>query len=317
MRRRDFLSLLGTAAVQAAASPADKPLRGIFPIAQTPFTEAGKLHLDALAAEVRFVDRCGAHGFVWPQLASEYATLTERERMDGAAMILHAGKGLRPALVIGVQAPAASTAVRYARHAAAHGADAVIALPPPEERKPDALIEYYKAIGAATPLPLFVQAVGDLSVEQVVAMSRAIPTLRYVKDEAGPSPLSRVGPLREQSADAIKVFTGGHGVTLLDEMNRGTSGSMPAASFVDLYAAAWDLWQAGKRGEAADRLSKALLFVPEVQVYGIQALKYVLHLRGVFPTYSVRGKDAKAPLDDAGKKTLREMLEFVKPWLKA
>jgi len=317
MRRRDFLSFLGSAAVHASAGPAGKPLRGIFPIAQTPFTEGGKLDLEALAAEVRFVDRCGAHGFVWPQLASEYATLSERERMDGAAMILHAGKGLKPALVIGVQAPESAAAIRYARHAAQRGADAVIALPPPGERNAGALLAYYKAIGAATPLPLFAQAVGDLSVEQLVEMSRAIPTLRYVKDEAGASPLPRIGPLREQSGGALNVFTGGHGVTLLDEMNRGTAGSMPAASFVDLYAAAWDLWHDGKRAEAADRFSKALLFVPEVQVYGIAALKYLLHLRGVFPRYSVRGKDARVELDEAGKKTLREMLEFVKPWLRA
>lgn len=316
MRRRDFLSLPGLAATQAAGSPADKPLRGIFPIAQTPFTEAGRLDLEALAAEVRFVDRCGAHGFVWPQLASEYATLSDRERMDGTAMILHAGKGLRPALVIGVQAADAAAAIRHARHAAQHGADAVIALPPPGERSAGALLTYYKAIGAATPLPLFAQAVGDLSVEELVEMSRAIPTLRYVKDEAGASPLPRIGPLRTQSGGALNVFTGGHGVTLLDEMSRGTAGSMPAASFVDLYAAAWEQWHSGRHAEAADRFSKAMLFVPEVQAYGIAALKYVLQLRGVFPTYYVRAKDGKAELDESGKKTLREMLEFVKPWLK-
>jgi 4-hydroxy-tetrahydrodipicolinate synthase len=313
MRRRDFLALLGTAPSLAANAGESKPLRGIFPIAQTPFTVSDQLDLEALAAEVRFVARCGAHGFVWPQLASEYATLSEAERFAGAETILRAGKGLRPALVIGVQAPEAGFAVRYARHAAENGADAIIALPPPGATRLEALLPYYRAIGAATPLPLFMQAIGDLPVDQVAALGEAVPTLRYVKDEAGASPLARIQSLRSR---AFHVFTGAHSVTLLDEMERGTAGSMPAAPVVDLYASAWDLWHSGDTAAATDCLSKALVFVPEVQAYGIQALKYLLYLRGVFPNDAVRGKDARLPLDDAGRKTLRAMLESVKPRLK-
>ncbi len=313
MTRRELLALAGASLVFADETAPRKPLRGIFPIAQTPFTESGKLDLDTLAAEVRFVHRCGSHGFVWPQMASEYSTLSEAERMAGNEAILSAAKGLRPAVVIGVQGPDAATASRYARQAEKLGADAVIALPPPDQKNRDAVFEYYKAIGAATGLPLFIQAVGDMPVPFILRMAAEIPTLRSVKDEAGASPLPRIAALREK----LQVFTGGHGVTLIDEMIRGSSGNMPAASFVDLYAQAWDAWQAGDRRRAIDYCSKAILFVPEVQVYGIQALKYILHLRGVFPAYGVRGKDARAPLDDAGKQTLQQMLDYLKPNLKS
>ena len=44
------------------------------------------------------------HGFVWPQLASEWSTLTEAERMAGTEAICSEGKKLRPAIVIGAQA---------------------------------------------------------------------------------------------------------------------------------------------------------------------------------------------------------------------
>ena len=64
----------------AAEKAASKPLRGIFPIAQTPFTTADALDLETLVEEVKFIDRGGVHGFVWPQIASEWATLTEQER---------------------------------------------------------------------------------------------------------------------------------------------------------------------------------------------------------------------------------------------
>jgi len=91
---------------------------------------------------------------------------------------------------------------------------------------------------------------------------------------------------------------------------------MPAASFGDIYASVWDLWQSGWHAEALDLFDKASLFIPEMEAYGIAALKYLLYLRGVFPTYEVREKDSRAPLDDSAKKTLREMARFANPYFK-
>lgn len=334
--RREFLELLGTGTlglalphgpVFATQKSGAKAWRGIFPIAQTPFTESDKLDLDALVEQVRFIDRGRVHGFVWPQMASEWSTLTEAERLAGAEAIASAGKRLRPTIVLGVQGPNVAAAVRYAKHAETLGADAIISLPPANQSDPKAVLEYYKEVGRATELPLFVQAVGNMSVELILEMYKAIPTLRYVKDEAG-QPLMRIGPLRERSSDQLKVFTGAHGRTLIDEMRRGFSGSMPAASFADLYAAAWDLWQAGKQKEAMDVFGKAAMLINEVGAYGLESLKYILCLRGVFKTYRTReaqqktappagGLEGRVRLDDAGKQALREMLDFVKPYLRA
>ena len=326
--RRRFLALAAASASQfdADAASSGRILRGIFPIAQTPFTKDNELDIDALVRQLQFIDRGGVQGFVWPQLASEWSTLTESERFQGAEAIVSAGKSLRPAIVIGVQGPTTAAAVRYARHASKVGADAVIALPPPGEQSQQAVIEYYKQIGRATELPLFVQAVGAMSVDLILQMWKAIPTLKFIKDEAG-EPLMRVGPLRQGSGDEIKVFTGAHGRTLIDEMLRGTSGTMPAASFADIYAFVWNLWHAGKHKEAMDLFGKALLFITEVQVYGIESLKYILFLRGVFKTYTVRrttgdppaasGLQTRAQLDDEGKQVLEEILEYVRPYLRA
>lgn len=308
----------GAVSLAASATPGAKPLRGIFPIAQSPFTEADKLDLDCLVDQVRFLDRGRVHGCVWPQIASEWSTLTESERLAGAEALVSTGKKFRPAIVIGVQAPNITTAVKYAKHAEKAGADALISLPPNGADAP-ALIEYYKAVGAATSLPLFAQAVGDLSVDQLIAMYKAVPTLRYVKDEAG-QPLERVGPLREKSGDELKVFTGMHGKTLIEEMIRGFSGSMPAAGFADLYASAWDLWHEGKKREAVDVFGQAAILIQEITVYGTESLKYILCLRGVFKTYRARtqGKAAaRTRLDEESKKVLAQILDLMKPYLRA
>ena len=49
-------------------------------------------------------------------------------------------------------------------------------------------------------------------------------------------PLFRIRELRELSSAQLKIFTGGHGRTRIDEMNRGFSGTMSAASLADLDA---------------------------------------------------------------------------------
>lgn len=95
-RRRKFMQTLGGAALAASLAgklPAAslKPLRGVFPIGHTPVTQAGKLDLDCLRNEVKFRNKYKVHGFASPQIASGWAALSERERLDGAEAILAAG----------------------------------------------------------------------------------------------------------------------------------------------------------------------------------------------------------------------------------
>jgi 4-hydroxy-tetrahydrodipicolinate synthase len=339
--RRAFLKFFGVSALAlalhdrkmfGAEGPGSKPLRGIFPVAQTPFTESNKLDLDALIAEMRFIDRGKVHGFVWPQMASEWMTLSEAERLEGSEAIASTGKKLRPAIVIGVQGPNVASAIKYAKHAERVGADAIISLPPSENSDPKTDLEYYKAVGGATELPLFVQAVGNMSVDLLIEMYKAIPTFRYIKDEAG-NPLMSIGPLRERSSDQLKVFSGSHGRDLIDEMRRGSCGCMPAAPFADLYAQTWDLWHEGKHDEAMAMQGRTLMMLTEMLSHGPESVKYILCMRGVFKTYRLRTQQApgfsssgklatgsaetETHLDDEGKQAIRETLDYLKPYLKA
>jgi 4-hydroxy-tetrahydrodipicolinate synthase len=339
--RRDFLKLFGAGTLGLAlpggflyaqgATP--KPLRGIFPIAQTPFTAGGKLDLDGLVEEVKFVDRGRVHGFVWPQMVSEWLSLTEQERMLGMEAIASAGKKVKPAIVFGVQAADLATSLKLAKHAAAVGADGIISLPPSENLTPQQMLDYYKAIGGATKLPLFVQAVGDMDINLIMSMYKAIPAMRYLKDEAG-DVLARIVQLTKMTSGDLKIMTGSHGRTLLEEMRIGSSGCMPVAAFADLYAATWDLWHQGKHKEAMDMHGRTLLLLTEAGIYsGTEPFKYILYLRGVFKTYAARAAStpgfaaaAKAaaagsgpgrPLDEAGKQAIKETVDYLRPYFRA
>lgn len=328
--RREFLRTLGADALGLAlAGRGDgataKPMRGVFPIGQTPVTEADKLDLECLQNEVKFCNRYKVHGFAWPQIASGWTTLSEKERMDGAEAILAAGKGGKTSLVIGVQDKEGNLdkAIAYARHAAKNGADAVISLPP-EKAGDQAMIEYYKAIGQATELPLIVQSQGNMSVDLIVEMARQIPAIRCVKDEAG-NPLARVTQIRERTNDKLAVFSGNGVRTMIDEMRLGFAGHCPTTVLSDFYAAAFDLWHAGKHREAFDMFGRLQAFNT---ITGAQG--YLMVMRGVFKE-STRtraiggsgaaggggGRGAAGALDDAGKQAVRDAWDqFMKPHLR-
>jgi dihydrodipicolinate synthase/N-acetylneuraminate lyase len=319
VRRRDFLQFLGAgalglalanagslrAAEPGAPAPAAtiprsgrKQLRGLFPIGSTPFMEDDKLDLESLAAEVSFCNRGGVHGFVWPQIASGWTTLSEAERMAGTEAILAAGKGGATTLVVGVQSKTGNIqeVERYAKHAVKNGADALVSLPPPGVSDEKVLLDYYQQVGRMTELPLFVQTIENMSIDLVVEIFKTIPTAKYVKDEANPGggALGRITEIRNRTNDEMKVFSGQGVRTMINEMELGFSGHCPTVALADVYAAAFDLWHAGKRQEAFDMFGRILAF----NSLGTSGRDSVLIARGVFkPTVKSRNAPPAAGVE--------------------
>ena len=329
MNRRAVLKAVGSVAAGVALSQTgfaaheaisgSKPFRGLFPIGQTPFTQDDKLDFDCLVAEAKFCNRASVPGFIWPQIASGWSTLTTNERLAGAEAILAAGKGGSTALVIGVQTQNndLAGAIAFARHAAEHGADAVCSLPPAGDDA--ALLSYYKAIGNATDLPLFVQTIGNMSVDLIAEMFHSIPTMRVVKDEAG-DPLARVTEIRQKTGDKIGVFAGKGVRLMVDEMRLGFAGYCPVVGLSDVYQEAFELYEQGKRKEAFDMFGRILAFDSI-----LHADQYLLIARGIFKESTKSrpapgmGGSANSPtsLTEDDKKLVREALDtYLKPYLR-
>jgi dihydrodipicolinate synthase/N-acetylneuraminate lyase len=326
MDRRTLLKTLGSVAAGAAfskfsfaAGSAAKPFNGLFPIASTPFTQDNKLDFDCLNNEVKFCNRGGVPGLIWPQIASGWSTLSSDERFAGAESMIAAGKGGKTAIVIGVQTQGKDLpgAIAYAKHAAKNGADAICSLPPEGDNA--AVMEYYKAIGAATDLPLFVQTIGDMPVDLVVEMYKAIPTIRVVKDEAG-DPLQRVTELRAKTDGKLAVFAGKGVRQMMDEMRLGFTGFCPTVGMADLFQEAWELYKAGKIRESYDMFGRIQAFstIPNAD-------RYVMVARGIFkddtksrPTPGMGSSGgSQAPLTEADKTVVREALTmYLKPYLR-
>jgi 2-keto-3-deoxy-L-arabinonate dehydratase len=339
--RREFMQTAGAAALRVAAmmppgtamasgqlKPASKPWRGLYPVAQTPFTPDNKLDLDCLAAQVKFCNVNRVPGLMWPLNSSGWFHLTEKERMDGAESLMATAKGGNAAVVIGVQALGGdiNTTVRYAKHAAKCGADGLISLPPGAlaekgvaKVSDQAVTDYYKTLGAATDLPLMIQSYGDMSVEFIVELSRQIPTLVGVKDETTGSPLPRIPEFRKLADKKFVVMAAHNCIQMLDELRAGFDGYVPIITYADLLQTVFELWNAGKQNEAFEMFGRVQAFQT---ITG--ATQYLLTARGVFKeTTIVRdasrvfGPDGVTP-GEAQQKVIREaMKQFLEPYSRA
>jgi 4-hydroxy-tetrahydrodipicolinate synthase len=323
--RRGLLQFTAVSAAMrigfSAGTGEARRLAGLFPIAFSPFTPENKLDLDGLANQVKFCNRGGVHGLIWPQLASAWSTLIDSERIEGTEALLTAGKGGRTAIVIGVQSSDPAAVTRYSKLATRLGADAIISLPPTGVTDEKALLDYYQTVGRTTELPMFAQFVGNMSVDLLVEMFRTIPNLRYVKDEAG-EPLARVGQIRERTDGQVKVFSGKGVQTMITEMELGFSGHCPYTNLADLYATAYDLFHAGKKRDAYDMFGRVLAMGSIMPVNTID----IMIARGVFKE-GTRTRTGP-PVPGAPSKPhpgavltgdqIREKLQtYLGPWLRA
>jgi dihydrodipicolinate synthase/N-acetylneuraminate lyase len=317
--RRQFLAGLTAAGLYSRRSlAATKPLRGVFVIMATPYTGSKTVDYEDLAAEVDFMDHCGVHGMVWPQMASEYTRLTRDERLRGMEVLSKAARGKRPALVLGVQGPNTEAALDYARHAEELAPNALIAIPPTEAKSVDDFRQYYRALGRIVTRPFFIQTTGGAKgvvpeVKLLVELSQEFPNFGYVKEEYSPV-IERMSELAAHRPSIKGVFSGNGGAGMLYEMRMGFDGTMPGAPYADIYAQVWNLYQTGEQPKARDLFARLLLMINlDERIPGTRP--YMMQKRGVFKTTVSRERQVK--LSPAAIQEIDFNFEALKPYLKA
>jgi len=318
--RRHLLAGLSVAALspRLPAAAQDKPMRGVFIIMATPYTESAAVDYEDLTREVEFLDRCGVQGMVWPQLASEYTKLTREERLRGMEAIGKAAKGKRPALVLGVQGPNKAAALAYLEKAESIAPDALIAIPPTEAKSLDDFRDYYRALARATRRPLFVQTTGGAkgvvpTTELLVELAKEFPHCGYVKEEQAPV-IERMQALGKNRPAIKSIFSGAAGKGMLYEMRMGFDGTMPGAPYSDIYAQIWNLYQSGKRDQARELFGRLLVLINmETQAAGTR--QYIMKKRGVFKTTMSRQKEGH--LTPEAMAEIDFNFEGLRPYLKA
>ena len=275
--------------------PSSPKLAGVLPVFQTPYHPDETIDFPTLRRELDWLYDCGAHGIVMA-MVSETLRLSSEEREELAARACEFGRA-RGVVVISVGAESSKVAERYARHAEAAGAHAVMAIPPVSIGIGEAeLLAYYRRIIEAIRIPVIVQdASGYVGKPMPISMQARLldefgPERVLYKPEANP-----IGPklseLRDATGGRARVFEGTGGIALVDSFQRGIVGTMPGA---DLIRGLVPLWHALAAGDTAraDRIHGPLaaLISMQTSLDGFLAVeKHLLVRQGIFQNTLVRG----------------------------
>jgi dihydrodipicolinate synthase/N-acetylneuraminate lyase len=299
IRRRDTLSLLAVAPLlpaKPAWAAAAKPLRGNMPIVTTPYAPSGAIDFDDLAREMRFFDRIGCTGAVWPQGSSDVDLMSKEERLHGMAVIAEACRPLKVASILGVQGANIAEMLDYARHAEALAPDAVIAMPPsaPEMQTVEGFHAYFAALAKAVHRPVVLQTsipgIRDPlapPIDLILRLAQEFPNLAYVKEESPPL-VARMKEEVKHRGLLKGVFGASGGDGLLYEMRLGLDGEMTGqGAYGDVMVAMYDLYRRGRLQDATDAYSKWLLMRNcEAKIPGTQ--RYIFVKRGIFKSAAAR-----------------------------
>ena len=280
-------------------------MRGVFPILVTPFDERERVDEDSLRSLVDFNIGAGVHG-LGIALGSEIQKLTEPEREQVIRIVVDQTRGRVP-VVVNTGAQANLTAVLYSRQAVDLGAAAVMCLPPAPPVSASEMRAYFKAISDAVSVPVFIQDTQTTPVP--AALIRRIADdneqVRYAKVESPPQP-TQVQAAVQASGGLVTVFGGAGGTYLLEELRRGSVGTMPWPSQPEAFVRIWDVWQAGDERQAAELHEREIAPLAKLATAGIRlghtVHKELLRRRGVIHSSLVR-----APSDPLDEITRREL----------
>lgn len=277
-------------------------LRGVFPVIPTPFTAGNTPDETAFVALLDFALSCGANGLVFPGMASEVETLSEAERGRLVAIVgAHVG-GRIPFIVGASDADPAKAAARAQEGKAAGAVAAMVMAPPGLGADTEKQIAYFGAVAAEAGLPIMLQNApppngAGLSPDKVAAVARAVPGVRYVKEETLPCGQNVTRIIEGAKNDVDAVFGGAGARYVVDELARGAAGTMPAIEIADIHARLWAAWQRNDIAEARRLYNISLPLLAFQMVFRVRATKEVLRHRGLLTETKAR---AAGPVLDAG-----------------
>lgn len=268
-------------------------LQGVMPILPTIFTASDAIDERGMRRVLDYVIDAGAAAAVYPGLASEYDTLTREERLHMTAKVGEWIDGRIP-LVVGASAPTTEDAMAYAKAGADAGAVAAMILTPkPLADDMGAMSRFYRDVHAASGLDIMVQnapppmGIG-MPLTGVAQLAREVDGIRYVKEEAAPSG-QRITQLGELAGTALDAVFGGAGARyLIDELTRGSRGTMPACEITELHVAMVRHFNAGEVQHARDLFERTLPLLSMQANFRWHLTKAVLQRRGLIDSVRVR-----------------------------
>ncbi len=232
-----------------------KLIRGAVPVLCMPFEANGAVDVDSLLREIDFCVEAGSQAIAFGK-GSESPELTDHERKTVWTAASRHLNGQLP-LVVATAHPSHEGVIALTQLALDCGADC--AMVDPDQKKGEELIRLFRELASRVDLSIMLQdAGGNAPVPIMLQAVRESPTITCMKIECPgtPNKMSEViDSLREiKMSDgvgrAVDILGGGNGNLLLEELDRGSVGTLPYPALIDAFRSVCDLYSSGNIGGA-------------------------------------------------------------------
>jgi dihydrodipicolinate synthase/N-acetylneuraminate lyase len=287
-----------------------KTMRGVVPILVTPFDEKGRIDEDSLRSLVEFNVAAGVHG-LGVAIGSEMFKFTEAERALVTKIVVDKVAGRVP-VVINTGAGGTELAVIYSRAAEEAGADALMIIPPAfMPAGPAEVLDYYKEISQSVSIPIFLQDIPAAPISPGLAkrLSETCERVRYIKVETLPV-VPRVADMTAGGGDQLTIFGGAGGTYFIEELRRGSQGTMPFCSTPKDFVAVWDAFHGGDEKKARTLFDRRIALINRLAAQGGD-LFYHVHKRLLVRQNVIRNATVRSPTTPVDGITAKEITELV------
>lgn len=278
-------------------------IKGVYPIAPTPFFDDGRIDTASVDRLVDFYLGIGSTGITVLGQLGEAPKLAHAESVDIARRMIQRAATLP--VIVGVSAPGFAPMRELTHAVMAAGAAGVMIAPPNTLRTDDAIVQYYhQAVEAlGTDVPFVIQ---DYPLTFSVQMSpgvirrivQELPSCAMLKHEDWPG-LEKISTLRRWEREGamrhLPILCGNNGLFLDYEMERGANGANTGYAFPEMLCDVVRLTEAGER-EAAHDIFDAhlpLLRYEQQPGAGLAVRKYILWRRGLMSSAAMRAPAGK------------------------
>lgn len=223
-------------------------ISGIYNILATPFAEDGMVDFDSLRRLVSFQLSLGANGLTILGVLGEAAKLSVEERAQVMTTVFETVAGQVP-VVVGTSHPDLATCIQLSQSAFRAGAQGVMIAPPRFTAPTDDIVyDYYRQIAEVIDGTIVVQDFPPvngviMSPELIVRIAINIPQACCLKLEDPPL-MEKISAIRAHTQDLL-IFGGLGGMFLLEELQRGASGTMTGFAFTEILVAIYQAFKAG------------------------------------------------------------------------
>lgn len=292
LEHSDMMHKEGTLSARLSA----RDLRGILIPFVTPFREDGEVDPQGLSANIEGWSRTGVRGYVALGSTGERVHLGE----DEALRVIETARRSVPstqAFIVGAGRQSVRLTIKEARTFAGAGADALLVITPGyyrAEMSQAALADYYRAVADASPVPLLLYSIPQLTgvslQPDTVARLAEHQNIVGIKDSSGD--MVALGEMLRLVPDGFAVMTG-HGAALFPALALGACGAILAVACFASRATVeiYDAFQSGDHSRALSLQRRVALLVRGVMArYGIGGIKAAMDALGL------AGGRVRAPL---------------------